>query len=308
MPFIGHAAGSVTLNWTASPDSNVVGYNLYYGGSSTVYSNMVFAGNATSVVVSGLATGVAYYFAATAVDGAGDESDYSNEVSNSIPVVVLNQPPTLDALPNLTINENAGIQTINLTGINSGFANGTPTLVVSAVSDNPGLINNPNVNYASPNTTGSISFKPAANASGSANITVIVNNGAAANNLITQSFLVNVTAVNQPPTISSISNRSVLLGVQIPVAAFTVSDVETPAANLTVTGASSNPALVQNSGIVFGGAGANRIVTIFPVTGQAGSTSITITVSDGSLTASSVFKITVVAKPTPPNNLHIAGQ
>jgi len=45
---------------------------------------------------------------------------------------------------------------------------------------------------------------------------------------------------------------------------FTLGDVETAAAALTVTGASSSTGLVPNARIVFGGSGSNRTVTVTP--------------------------------------------
>jgi formylglycine-generating enzyme required for sulfatase activity len=50
---------------------------------------------------------------------------------------------------------------------------------------------------------------------------------------------------------------------------------------------------VPNSGIVFGGSGANRTVTVTPALGQTGTTTITVTVSDGSLSRSYTFLVTV---------------
>ena len=58
----------------------------------------------------------------------------------------MNQPPTLNAITNLTINENAGLQTVNLSGISSGAANENQTLTVTATSSKPILIPNPTVN------------------------------------------------------------------------------------------------------------------------------------------------------------------
>ena len=72
----------------------------------------------------------------------------------------VNQPPTLNALSNVTINENAGLQTVNLSGISSGATNEVQTLTVTAVSSKTGLIPNPTVNYTSPNTTGTLTFTP----------------------------------------------------------------------------------------------------------------------------------------------------
>ena len=97
----------------------------------------------------------------------------------------------------MTINENNGLQTIGLTGITSGAANGAQTLTVTAVSSNPGLIPNPMVSYTNPNSTGALSFTPVANSYGTAIITVTVNDGAAGSNTVAQSFTVTVDPVSQ---------------------------------------------------------------------------------------------------------------
>jgi uncharacterized protein YqjF (DUF2071 family) len=75
----------VSLAWDPSPDANVVRYYVYYGVASGDYTNRVDAGNATSVTISNLVVGCTYYFAATAMDDSGLESDFSNEVSYTVP-------------------------------------------------------------------------------------------------------------------------------------------------------------------------------------------------------------------------------
>jgi hypothetical protein len=56
---------------------------------------------------------------------------------------------------------------------------------------------------------------------------------------------------------------------------------------------SSNPALIPVSGLTFGGSSTNRTVTVTPAPNQHGSATITLTVSDGSLSASTNFTVTV---------------
>ena len=78
---------SVSLSWGASPTTAVTGYNVY---RSTV-SGSLFA-RVNSALVGGLAytdssvqSGRTYYYVATAVDGSGNESVFSNQVSAAIP-------------------------------------------------------------------------------------------------------------------------------------------------------------------------------------------------------------------------------
>jgi hypothetical protein len=98
---------------------------------------------------------------------------------------------------------------------------------------------------------------------------------------------------NTTPTIANISDRSMNTGSVLAPISFTIGDAETAPANLVVIGSSSNPALVPNANIVFSGSGANRVVTIAPAPGQTGATTITITVSDGVLSASDSLALTV---------------
>lgn len=65
---------------------------------------------------------------------------------------------------------------------------------------------------------------------------------------------------------------------------FTVGDNQQAPAVLSLSAVSSNPAVIANANIVFGGAGANRDVTLTPVPGAVGSSTITITINDGQAT------------------------
>jgi uncharacterized repeat protein (TIGR01451 family) len=128
----------------------------------------------------------------------------------TITVGSVNDQPTLDAItPNpLNILEDAGAQNVSLSGITDGGGEGQ-TLVVTASSNNTGLIPNPTVTYTSPNTTGSISFTPVANASGTADITVTVNDNSGGTQTISRTFTVNVAAVNDAPSFTKGPDQTV---------------------------------------------------------------------------------------------------
>ncbi|MBC8096498.1 MAG: fibronectin type III domain-containing protein, partial [Akkermansiaceae bacterium] len=191
------AAQNVTLTWSPSPDTNVVGYNVYYGSASRSYTNKLNAGSSTNLVIGGLKEGVTYYFAATAYNILAIESDYSAEVSYLVPVTVpgSNKPPTLNAIASVVVNQGAPQQVVSLSGISSGTNSEVQVLAITAASSNPGLIPNPSVSYTSPNSTGSLAFTPVANVSGSATITVTVNDGGAGGITI-RTFTVTVNAAN----------------------------------------------------------------------------------------------------------------
>lgn len=75
--------GQVTLAWDRNPENDIKGYRIYYGPlprSKAAYTTMVEAGNVTEFTLTNLPPGP-YFFAVTAVNLAGMESGYSNEVS-----------------------------------------------------------------------------------------------------------------------------------------------------------------------------------------------------------------------------------
>src|SRR5262249_48979492 len=121
----------------------------------------------------------------------------------------------LNALANVTITENAGLQTVNLAGISSGASNEVQTLAVAASSSNPSVVPNPTVNYTSPSSTGSLTFTPVPFAVGTATVTVTVNDGGLSNNIVSRSFTVTVNAVNQPPTLAPLANVTVNQGAGV---------------------------------------------------------------------------------------------
>src|SRR5206468_9845528 len=104
---------------------------------------------------------------------------------------------------------------------------------------------------------------------------------------------------NTPPTISNIPDQSISQNGSTGPIPFTVGDAETNPANLQLSAVSSNPVLIPNQNIVFGGYGANRTVTVTPAAGQTGTATITVTVNDGPNNTSTSFVVTVTGSPTP---------
>ena len=72
-------AQNVTLAWDASPSASIAGYRVYYGTNSRAYGFLTNAGPVQTQRVT-LPHAGRWFFAATAYDANGLESDYSNEV------------------------------------------------------------------------------------------------------------------------------------------------------------------------------------------------------------------------------------
>lgn len=77
---------SVTATWSPSPSPGITNYNVYWGGASGNYTNVVAAGTNLTVTISQISRGGTYFFAATAMAG-GLESVPTPEVQATIPQV-----------------------------------------------------------------------------------------------------------------------------------------------------------------------------------------------------------------------------
>ena len=80
-------SGYADLKWDSSDETELAGYNLYYGKTSGQYTRRRIVGNLNRYRLDSLNNNEAYYFAVTAYDSLNRESDYSNEVA-----IIINEP------------------------------------------------------------------------------------------------------------------------------------------------------------------------------------------------------------------------
>lgn len=81
-------ASQVNLAWDASSSSNVAGYHVVYGQTSSSYATQIDAGSSTQYTVANLDDGKTYYFAVHAHNADDSVSSAnSNEVSKQLPAV-----------------------------------------------------------------------------------------------------------------------------------------------------------------------------------------------------------------------------
>ena len=170
------------------------------------------------------------------VEDGGLDEDLGTTVDNltvtrtfAVTVSPVNDVPTLNTIANLTINEDASEQTVNLSGITAGGSESQP-LRVTVSSSNPELIPTPVVNYTSPADTGSLRFTPVAVRSGVSVITVTVEDGGLDGDLATTAdnlqTVLSFTVVVQPirpvilsPQGSTQSQRPLITWTSVPGAA-----------------------------------------------------------------------------------------
>src|SRR5439155_16740020 len=211
----------ITLAWDANTETNLAGYNLYYGVSSGAYTNKTSVGIVTNYIVAGLPNAARYVFALTAFDTAGNESDFSSEA------VYVDGAPTISSIPNQTINEDSA--TTNIAFTVSDSTTPAANLTLTAASSNTSLIPLANIVLGGSGSNRTVMVTAAPNRSGSATITMTVSDGTSTSS---SAFVVTVRAINDLPTISAVSNQTTPEDTPTALIAFTVSDVETPATNL----------------------------------------------------------------------------
>jgi O-glycosyl hydrolase len=113
---------------------------------------------------------------------------------------ITNPVPTLDHISNMVIDMNSGEQSVQLNGISDGTGF-SQNIVIESSSSDTGLIPDPEVNYASGNSTGTLTFTPVADKTGTANITVTLTDNGEPVGVRSQTFSVTVispTGTNNP--------------------------------------------------------------------------------------------------------------
>jgi hypothetical protein len=80
---------SVTLAWDRTTDATATGSKIYWGITSRGYTNSVDAGTNLSLTLTNLPSAT-YYFGATAYRANGDESNFSNEAVQFLPIPYTN--------------------------------------------------------------------------------------------------------------------------------------------------------------------------------------------------------------------------
>jgi hypothetical protein len=188
----------------------------------------------------------------------------------------------------------AQTQPVTLTGISAG-GESSQTLSVTASSSNPGLVPDPSVTYTSPASTGSLQLTPAAGATGSAIITVTVKDNGGGSDSIQKSFTVNVAPpANSAPVIASVSGQTMLEDTTYGPFGIGVSDGQTSADSLILSAASRNTELIPDAGLMVGGGGSSRTLTIQPQPNRYGKAQITLSLEDaGGAIANKSFWVTV---------------
>jgi len=170
---------SVTLAWDANSETNVAGYIVYYGTTSSNYTSTTNVGNQTSATLTGLSAGTRYYFSATAFDQDGLESDFAPEISYTPQAMV--PAPTLSITSNYLFFANGGATVIPFGMTYAGSA--TNSLAFYVTSSDPLLFPAQSLQVSGSGSNRTLTLTPASNRAGAASVTVIVTDGTVSNSV-----------------------------------------------------------------------------------------------------------------------------
>ncbi len=267
------ASGStVTLAWNANPEPDIQSYELQYGTASGNRPDVVSAGKALSVAVTGLNPGTTYYFAVVARNTAGQASPPSAEIAYTVPGTPNTAP--VAAAGSLALAEDT--EAALTLGASDAEEDSLSYSIASAPAKGV-LIGTP------PNLT----YRPAANQTGSDSFTFRAFDGVLHSAPATVSIA--ISPVNDPPAAAAKS---------VTVIEDTATGIALPGTD--VDGDTLSYIIVSPPGKgTLSGSGANR--SYQPAANATGSDSFTYKVSDGSMeSAPATVSITITPVNDPP--------
>jgi hypothetical protein len=284
-------AASVTLMWDPSPDSNAVGYAVYYGTVGTPTPTRNDVGNTTNAPVNNLQPGLTYFFYVTAYDGARNESDPSNVINYSVPAATnSNTAPALGTLVDQTITA-----TSNLTFTASATDVDVPAQTLTFSLD-PGAPTGASLNPS----TAVFSWTPTLAQTGTYQVAVRVTDSGSPALSASQTISITVNALpNTAPVLGTLANKTVTATSNLTFAA-AATDADVPAQTLTFSLDAGAPA----------GASIDPVSGVFswtPTRSQTGTFPVTVRVTDNGSPALSASQAISIAVSAPPNTAPAVG-
>lgn len=197
----------------------------------------------------------------------------------------VNKPPVMDAVPLITTPEDTAVSG----QLSAVSVENLPLIYLWLSNPDPAagsLVFSP---------TGSFTFTPAENYSGPASFMVTAYDG------ILQSLPVivsiDVTPVNDPPTLTSLARVTLVEGLPAPAISLSVADPDDPAASLRLSFSVSPPdsLILPPSTVSVSGEGGQRTLTLHAPGGTGGGTAtLMLTLSDGRESVSTPVSVTVL--------------
>jgi hypothetical protein len=274
--------GSVAVTLTSSDgDGDTLTYTV---GSATDGTLTGTAPDLTYTPTGDFAGSDSFTF--TVNDGIVDSADGTV----SITISAVNDAPTLDAVSDVSVDEDNAPADVALTGVDEGGGadEDSQTLTLTATSSDTSVLADPTIS----GTT--LSFATAvADANGSVTVTVTVDDGETSDNTTSQAFTVTVGPVNDTPALVTTGAQSTDEDTPLTV---TVTAPDADGDTVTFTAVSDNTDVVVT---LANEASTSVDLTMTATADYNGSADITVTADDGTgednATAAETFTLTVDA-------------
>jgi hypothetical protein len=226
-----------------------------------------------------------------------DNTNMSSQVQFVLEVQKRNDPPTLSEIEDQVIYEDQTTPPITFS-INDSE---TPVaaLVIKIDCSDPLRIPKENIQLSGDDVYRTMTLKPVDNVSGDVNITVSVYDEDMA--VASQSFVLQILAVDDPPAIGNIGNQTIIEDEPSQKIEFMISDPDTPLDDILIRAMSSDESIIANDQIIIAGQGMNRTIQFTPLENQTGSVRIDLIANDG-VSDSNIksFNITITPVNDPP--------
>jgi|GEM_PF-3447295 len=288
---------------TTEEDTACDGFEFGVGDVETAAEDLVVTATSLTpwliatadIVISG--SGANRHISFTPMPNAFGEGDLVVEVSDGtdsrqvvvhVTVQPVNDLPTISAIDDQAINEDTATE---IPFEISDVETDADSLSISVTSSDPNLIADSGIQVLGTGTSRSLALTPNANQFGSATIRVEISDG---ESTVTREFQIFVAPVNDAPVLGTIANQTVFMDTPTPAISLDISDVDNDAGSLMLTARSSNTSVVPNANVTFGGSGEHRTLTITPAANKFGTTTITVTLSDGEAEVTQTFNVTVL--------------
>ncbi|MEQ1721911.1 MAG: cadherin-like domain-containing protein [Pseudobdellovibrio sp.] len=285
---------ALVINFTASDlDSSLNCATSLTGATSNsslvTLGNIVFGGSApnctATVTPEADATG-SVNLTFTLSDGSLIDAE-----TFTLTIAAVNDTPVLSSVSSQSVNEDSAI-VVNFT-ITDGDSTLNCSTSMTASTSNVAVVPVAAIVFGGTAPNCSATITPLADQNGSLNLTFRVSDSEPLFN--DQTFTLTVNAVNDAPTIAAISAQSVKSDASV-VVNYSIADIDnTLNCSSSITVSSGNVSVLPTANIVKGGTSPNCTLTITPTLNVAGTSSVSLSVSDGSLAANTSFNLNVIS-------------
>lgn len=209
----------------------------------------------------------------------------------------INDPPSLEPLADLVVNEDEAIPRIPL--LLGDIETAAADLLVMASSSDAAVLTPARLIIEGTGALRSLLILPGTNQFGMVDIGIQVEDGQGG--VTKRTFNLKIQPVNDPPTIGELAPLTIPEDSFVEGVEFAVADVDSPLDQLGVEIICDRPELLPKSGVSVAGSGSTRRISLAPAADQFGVARVTIRVTDPSGgTAESQFPLTVTEVNDPP--------